>query len=330
MRPLACALVLLCALAAGTAAQSTHVLVVRGIGGDPEYRATFTEWAGSFVTAAGERLGVPAENIVYLAERPEDDPLAGERSTRDNVELAVAEIAQRAASGDRVVILFIGHGSYNRGESRFNLPGPDLSSAEFSVLLDQLADQRVVFVNSTSASGGWLEDVSAPGRTIITGTKTGMERNETVFGGYFVAAFSEDGADVDKDGQISMLEAFQYATREVTRAYETDGKLQTEHALLDDNGDGEGSTEIGEDALDGQLARAFVLGGGAAATPQTDDPVLARLYGERADLERRVTELRAIKDTMDPERYESELEELLLELALKNREIRQREGGTTP
>jgi hypothetical protein len=327
MRFLAAAFVLTAALASAAHGQETHALVVGGIGGDAAYRSTFQEWAATFVTAATERLGIPSENVTYLAERPEDDPLASDKSTRTNIERAVAEIAQRAAPQDRVIILLIGHGAYSRGVSTFNLPGPDLSSTDFSVLLDQLSEQRVVFVNSSSASGGWVKDVSAPGRTIITGTKTGMERNETVFGGYFVAAFDEDGADVDKDGRISVLEAFRYATREVTRSYQSDGRLQTEHALLDDNGDGEGSTEIGEDALDGALARTFLLGATAAVVPETDDPVLKRWYGERADLERRVVELRAIKDTMDPERYDAEIEGLLVELALKNREIRRREGG---
>ena len=308
-------------------AQDSHVLVVRGIGGNDEYRARFQEWANDFVTAVTERLGVSQENLLYLSERHEEDPLAEGPSRREDVEQAFVNLAANTESGDRVAILLIGHGSYTRGESKVNLPGPDITSAEFGLLLDQLDGRRILFVNSTESSGGWVEDVSAPGRTVITATKTGMERNETVFGGFFVAAFSEDVADVDKDGQVSALEAFQYAQREVERTYDTTNRIRTEHALLDDNGDGEGTDELGEDVADGAVAATFVLGRAAEAIPETDDPVLKVLYEERAALEERVAELRTIKDTLDPEVYETQLENLLLDLALKNREVRAREGG---
>jgi hypothetical protein len=308
-------------------AQETRVLVVRGIGGDATYRERFMDWAHAFITAATDRLEIPRDNLIYLAERDGDDAQAQGPSRREDIEKAIAQLASSTATGDRIVILLIGHGSYNQGESKVNLPGPDLTSTEFGLLLDQLDGRSVLFVNATESSGGWVKDVSGAGRTIITATKTGMERNETVFGGIFVAAFSEDGADVDKDGQVSALEAFQYTQREVERTYDTTDRIRTEHALLDDNGDGKGVTELGEDVTDGMLAAQFVLGRIAALIPQTDDPVLKRLYAERARLEERVAELRAIKDTLEPEAYDTQLEDILLELALKNREVRDREGG---
>jgi hypothetical protein len=303
------------------------VLVVRGIGGDDTYRDLFKGWAHEFVTAATERLGIDTKNVLYLSERDRDDALAQGPSRRDNIEQAIANLASTTSPGDRIAILLIGHGSYHQGESKVNLPGPDLTSAEFGLLLDQLNGRDVLFVNSTESSGGWVKDVSGPGRTIITATKTGMERNETVFGGFFVGAFSQDVADADKDGQVSALEAFLYAQREVERTYDTTNRIRTEHAVLDDNGDGEGVSEMDEDAEDGEVAARFVLGRLAAAIPDTDDEVLRRLYEERAALEARVAELREIKDSMDPAVYEIQLEDLLLELALKNREVRTREGG---
>jgi hypothetical protein len=308
-------------------AQETRVLLVRGIGGDESYRGLFTDWAHTFVTAATGRLGIPRENLTYLAERDQDDPLAQGPARRDDIEKAIANLAESTSPGDRIAILLIGHGSYNQGESKVNLPGPDLTSTEFGLLLDQLDGRSLLFVNATESSGGWVKDLSGEGRTIITATRTGMERNETVFGGFFVAAFSEDVADVDKDGQVSALEAFQYAQREVERSYQTTNRIQTEHALLDDNGDGKGVHKLGEEVTDGSLAAGFVFGPPAAAAEVTEDAVLARLYGERAALEERVSELRAIKDTLDPEIYDAQLEDLLLELALKNREVRTREGG---
>lgn len=325
------ALPLLAGLVVGASradAQATHILVITGLGGDTEHSETFKDWADRFIDAAIERHGVPAESVVYLAEKPEGDARSHARSTSDNVRQAVAELSARAEPGDHVFMLLIGHGSYAGGESRFNLPGPDLSAADFALLLDQLSEQKVAFINVSSASGGFVEALSGEDRTIITATKTGLERNDAFFGGYFVDAFAQDGADLDKDERVSLLEAFQFARKEVARAYEQDNRLLTEHAVLDDNGDGKGSGDPGAGQADGALARTMFLASAAhAAARSTDDPVLQRLYEERAASQRRIEELQALRDQMDPERYEARLEELLVSLALKNREIRAREGG---
>lgn len=280
-----------------------------------------------FVTAALDDLGVPQDKLLYLSERHEEDTLAQGPARRDDIERAIADLAANTRADDRIAILLIGHGSYSQGESKLNLPGPDLTSVEFGLLLDQLNGRQILFVNTTESSGGWVRDVSGEGRTIITATRTGMERNETVFGGFFVAAFSENVADVDKDGRVSAMEAFQYAQREVERLYDTTDRIRTEHALLDDDGDGVGVVAFGENVADGALAATFFLGRTAEAVPDTNDDLLRRLYEERAALEERVAELQAIKDTMDPEVYDMRLEDLLFELALKHREIRAREGG---
>lgn len=309
-------------------AQDTHVLLIGGLGGDEQHRQQFLEWGGTFLDAATEKLGVPRDNIVYLGEKPDADPRIADRSSRDNVERRFAEMAARAVPGDHVFIMLIGHGSYASGESRFNLPGPDLTAEDFALMLDQLSDQDVSFANVTSASGGFVAALSGPRRTIVTATKTGMERNESVFAGYFVDAFAGDRADLDKNGRVSMSEAFEFATTEVAREYEADGRIQTEHALLDDNGDSEGSTSL-EEGLDGTLASSLFLGASptAVAAMSTDAPALKELYEKKGTLERQVAELAALKDQMDEDRYEADLENLLVELALTNREIQGLEGG---
>ena len=324
----AAALLACFALPARAASQDTHVLVISGLGGDAAYQERFLEWGASFVDAATTELGVPRENVAYLAEQPEADARISYRSSRDNVERVFAETAATVEAGDHVFVLLIGHGSYTGGESRFNLPGPDLTAQDFAVMLDQLSEQRVSFANLTSASGGFVSVLSAPGRAIVVATKTGMERNESVFGGYFIDAFVGDGADLDKNGRVSLSEAFEFARTEVAREYEADGRMLTEHALLDDNGDGKGSTTL-EEGLDGSLAGTLFLGASrsAVAAMSTDDPVLRTLYEEKVDLERRIEELRAVKDQMEEERYESALEDLLVDLALKNRAIWARTGG---
>ena len=156
-----------------------------------------------------------------------------------------------------------------------------------------------------------------------------------MFGGYFVEAFAsgEEDADQNRDERVSMLEAFVYARARVVQSYETDGLLATEHAMLDDNGDGEGSDEpdpVTGDGADGVVARTMFLTSGSALRAEMafpDDPELQALYQERRELEARVEELRRIRGGTDPEQYRAELETLMVNLALKSREIRELEAA---
>jgi hypothetical protein len=320
-------------------AQETHLVVVVGLGGAEEYRNRFLGWALDLRTAAVERYGVNPGNALILAEDPTMDAAVWDRSTREGVSATLADVADRAGPDDRVLLVLLGHGTSRDGEARFNLPGPDLTAAELADLLGALPTRRVAVVNAASASGPYLQTLAAPGRVVITATRTGRERNETRFGEHFTAAFAGDGADLDRNGTVSLLEAFLFARSETARAYETDNLLLTEHAMLDDDGDGEGTDEPGLDAADGALAASFVLGrpGPAVAeAPETgrsravpSDTALARLYRERDALEARVAELRRLRSGMDPAAYERALEAVLLELAEKSQEIRAREGGTS-
>ncbi len=307
----------------------SHIIIVSGIGGQPQYSDAFHRWGVSMVDAATERLGLPADHIVYLAERPERDAerIRG-RSTKENVEHAFAELAGRVQPTDRIFILLIGHGSGEGEESRFNLPGPDITARELGEQFAKFPTQTIVLVNAFSASGDFVSVLSGPNRVLVTATKTGFERNESIFGEFFVEAFASDGADTDKDERVSILEAFDYARRETARQYEDGNRLLTEHAMLDDNGDGEGSTDPTADSADGALARTLFLDrrGVVAAGSAGGDSVLVALYNEKSNLETRIAELRNLKDQMEEEVYEDELEALLVELALKNREIREREG----
>lgn len=310
------------------AAAPTHLLVVSGISGDPTYGERFHEWAVTLTEAARDRLGVPAEQIIYLGERVERAPdLIRARSTKEGVTEAMTRIAERAGPGDAVVVVLIGHGSMTGDAPMFNLPGPDMSAAELAALLEAFPTQRLVVANLATASGAFLPVLSGPNRVIITATKTGFERNETVFGEFFVQAFRDDGADVDKDGRTSMLEAFDFARREVQRLYDSENRLLTEHAMLDDNGDGEGSAEPALDNADGSLARTTFLAGGSATPTVVDDPELAALLEAKREIETSIEALRRRKDGMTTAEYERQLEALLVDLALKNREIREK-GGT--
>ena len=325
---LAIAMLFVTAAAPPVMGQDTHILVITGLGGDPVYSERFMEWGSALVAAAGEKFGLPADRIIYLGEDPAADPRIQDRSTQENVDRAFTKLVSDSQPGDHIFVVLIGHGSYTAGESRFNLPGPDLTAEDFGLRLDQLSDRRVAFVNLASASGEFVKALSGEGRTIVTATRTGRERNETIFGGYFVDAFTGETADLDKDGRVSVWEAFEFARTEVTREYETSNLIATEHPVLDDNGDGEGSTEL-VDALDGTLARTMFLAADptVAAARATDDPELRALLEQKVDVEQRIEGLLALREQIDQDRYENELEELLVELALTNREIEARTGG---
>ncbi len=185
--------VLYCVLCAAPAfAQQTHLLVVIGVPGDEEHQKKFEKWAASFVDAAKKKDAVPEANITQLADR---------RATKEGVEKAIADIAGRAKPNDTVFILLIGHGSFDGRVATFNLMGPDLSAADYAKLLSKFTSQRVVFVNTASASGAFLPTLAAPGRVVVTATKTGGERNEPDFPEYFVAAYNDDAADRDRTGR---------------------------------------------------------------------------------------------------------------------------------
>jgi hypothetical protein len=307
---------------------ASHLLVIAGLSGDEENAARFHEWAARLVDAARQQHGLAAESVVYLGEDPARDPVRiNGRSTREGIEAAAARLAARARPGDLVFIVLIGHGGSSRGETRFNLPGPDLGAAEFAALVGRFGAQRVAFVNTASASGGFAAALAGRDRVIVTATKTDAERNQTRFAGYFVDAIAGADGDLDKDGRVSLLEAFSYTRQQVAQSYEKDGQLLTEHALLEDDGDGKGSETPGQPGADGVLARTFVLGGGveSGGAAIVTDPALKALYEERRAIEDRIAALRTARGRTDPAHYAQEMEALLIELARKTREIRERE-----
>ena len=315
-----------CALVAGSPlGAQTHVIIITGASGEPKYAASFHATSSALVDALVTQHGLAPDDITYLAENPARDTARIDgKSSKDEVTRTIARVAGRARAGERVLLILIGHGSHGGSESRFNLPGPDLTAAELGVMLGPLSAMQLAIVNTASASGDFLPVLSAKNRVVITATKSSYERNETLFPRFFVAAFTAPGADTDKDERVSLLEAFVYAKREVARAYETDTRLPTEHAMLDDDGDRRGSPEPDPRAGDGSLARRFIVGGPRGATSATaGTPGDSELVAKKTVLEGQVDSLRRRKETMATDAYERELERLLVELARVSQAIRQ-------
>lgn len=321
---------LLAGAAAPAAAQArTHVLIVVGIGGTAEFRESFHAEAAKIYTALVDQHGVAKEDVVYLGETVDVAPeMISDRSTRANVLKVLGEIAQEAGPSDKVLVVLIGHGTESGGEAQLNLPGPDLTPTDFGLAAVAFPTQPLALVHTGSASGGWVEPLAGPNRVLVTATRSSREQNATHFGQYFAEAIAGESSDLDHDGRVSLLEAFMYARQEVERHYQEENELLTEHAVLEDDGDGRGSSDAGLESADGRVASTFSFGRGARTPAQeTTDPVLARLYAERDDIQRRIDELRVVRDALPEDQYLARLEPLLVELALKNREIQERGGG---
>ena len=282
---------------------ATYVLLVTGLSGEPRFARLFDSSAAMIYDAAKGRWGAADSGLMYLGEDPSRDPARIQaRATRENLSARFAVLARRSVAGDLVFILLVGHGSGEGPQSRFNLPGPDVMASDFAGWLKGLDGRTVVLVNAGSASGDFLAALAGPGRVIITATKSAMQRNETIFAEHFARGLTSDAADGDKDGRISLFEAFTWAKGEVARGYERRNLLATEQAQLTDS----------------VLARTVAFG--TAAAPS--DPRIAVLWAERRALEGQVDALRRRKGMMDSAAYDRELERLLLEIATRTAAIR--------
>jgi hypothetical protein len=304
---------------ANAARAQTQLVIVSGLGGQPQYTKSFVELSTALARAARERWGVPDSSITWLGDSTAARA-TGYRglSSRDNIDRTLARLAERPGN-EQVALVVIGHGSGEGEDTRVSLPGPDMTTRDFAKVLARFGARRVAFINLTSASGDMLQLLAGPGRVVVTATKSAFERNESQFARYFVDALTRDGADTDKDGRVSVAEAFQYAQQETRRFYEAEGRLASEHAQLAD---------------DDQLARRFFLAGGpvvvsaAAAPSRAADPRLSPLFAQRQALEDELRALKRRKGTLTTEAYERELERVLVAIALKGREIRRAERGS--
>src|SRR5262249_28105344 len=239
------ALAILMATVGPAFAGERYALVVTGASGGPQYAKQYDAWRTSFVNLLRDSWNYPDDHVVVLAEK-EGDGVA--QSTRENVRRVLADLRTKATKDDVLLVLLIGHGaSANSDEAKFNLVGPDLSAAEWADLLRPIA-ARLVFVDTASGSFPFLERLAGRGRIVITANDSAAQQFETVFPGFFIKAFDDDSADLDKNGKVSVWEAFVYASDGVRRWFETKGQLATERALLDDNGDAQGREADGKGA----------------------------------------------------------------------------------
>lgn len=305
-------------------------LIISGISGEETYAKQFDKWTNDLRTGLLERLAFAPDHVTVLNEKGTN---GATRASAEEVRKAFASLRSAVRADSHVFIFFIGHGTFDGKIAKFNLPGPDLSTQDYAALLKDFPSRHLVIINTSSASGEFIKPLSAPGRVIVTATRSGMEQNATRFAEYFIAALtskkSEDvkadaetngaEADADKNGRVSVLEAFEYAVKLTDEFYKQENRLVTEHALLDDNGDGTGHQKA--EAGDGALAKTTYFDSLPAQLAGGDEE-LKKLFAEKSRLESEVEQLKARKEQMKAEDYEAALEKLLIELAQVNQKIK--------
>lgn len=284
--------------------------MVVGAAGTPEYAAQFAKWAGLWEQACAKSS---ARFIAIGLDKGD--------GASDRVSLQETLAKQSEQSSGALWLVLIGHGTFDGRTARFNLRGPDVSAGDLAEWLKPM-QRPVAVIDTASSSAPFLKELSSPGRIVITATKSGFEQNFTRFGRYFAEAIVDPGADLDKDGQTSLLEAFLSASHAVSEFYSAAGRLATEHALLDDNGDGLGTPaewfrgirpvqKARDDAsLDGYRAHQIHLLYSQDETAMSPD-----LRARRDQLELQVMELRDKRATLAEQEYFSQLEPLLREIA---------------
>jgi hypothetical protein len=286
-------------------------VIINGASGEAAYAKQFEHWTNELSSVLSERFGFDGKQVKVLPEK---------QATAEEVKRTFATLKTQLNTNNILFVFFIGHGSYDGKESKFNLVGPDLSASEYNVLLSSLPTRRVVVFNMSSASGEFVKSLAAKGRIVVTATRNGQETNATRFAGFLIAALNATDADTDQDGHTSVLEAFVYANRLTADFYNRAGRLATEHALLDDNGDGVGHEKI--EAGEGLLARATYLDS-LSVDEAAANVATAKLFKERTRLEGEIEQLIARKGSMPEAEYEATLERLFVELAKVNRSIKQ-------
>jgi hypothetical protein len=269
----------------------THFVVVGGLGGEKAYEERFVAQVRDMSTLVQAAAGDAAR--VRL--------LSGQGATREAIRAELEAVARAASAEDVVVVSLIGHGNMDGADYKFNVPGRDPTCHELRQWLDGVPARGQLVVLATSASGACVAPLAREGRVVLAATRSGTERNATVFGRYFVEALRDPAADRDHDETVTGLEAFRYTEQKVQRFYADEKRLATEHPTMSSEG-----------------AERFVLARRGTAATRAAIPALD---DRKTALEDEVRALKGRKAELPREAYLDELERVLLELARVQEQI---------
>jgi hypothetical protein len=293
-------------------------LVVSGASGGPDYAKQLAGWRQAIQSALTTRFGFAPAQIVHLVDETARE--AGTPATAENLRTTITTLKGRMGKDDLLLVVLLGHGTFDGQQAKFNLVGPDLTADDWASMLGGLPGRQVV-VNTTESSAPFLEALAAKGRIVITATETTAQKYATVFPDYFVKALGDVQADLDKNGRTSIWELFASSSGAVARHYTERAQLTTERAVLSDTGD---KTGVRADATGpvGTMARSFYLDRDSAA--ESADPAVRGLVERRRALEAQAEALIQKKSGTDPTAWAAEFETLMIELARVSRDIRQK------
>jgi hypothetical protein len=298
-------------------AETRWAVIISGASGGEKYAEQMATWRSDLRSALVDRYGFKAEHVKLLVD---EAAKAGDRATTANVRSLFTEIKKAGSKEDFVLVVLLGHGTYDGDVAKFNLVGPDMTARDWNEVLSGVQG-RLALVNTTEASFPFLETLSAKGRVVITATDSAAQKYATVFPEYFIKAMKEASTDLDKNGRTSIFEVFSAASAAVKQHYEQRGQLSTERALIDDNGDSKGR-EAAAEGPDGGLARIAFLD--AETVSETTNPELANLIKRRRALEAQAEEHKQLKGVMPDTEWNAQFEKLMLELAQVSAEIRKK------
>jgi hypothetical protein len=314
---IAAALATLVLLPVSAAAETRWAVIVSGASGGEKYAEQMRDWREGLRSAMVDRYGFKAEHVRLLVD---ESVATGEKGSAENVRKLFAEIKKGGTKDDFVLVVLLGHGTYDGDIAKFNLVGPDMTAKDWTDMLAGVQG-RMAVVNTTEASYPFLESLTAKGRVVITATDSAAQKYATVFPDYFVKAIREASTDLDKNGRTSLFEVFAATSAAVKQHYEQKGQLATERAVLDDNGDGKGREATAE-GPDGGVARISYLDAENAA--EAASPELAALAKRRRTLEMQAEEHKQLKGVMPDAEWNAQFEKLMLELAQVSAEIRKK------
>ena len=302
---------LLCLIAAAPLLHATtYYLTIAGLGGTPEFETQFSKWASE--TERALHASDPSAHVTTLS---------GAQATRSHIQSELARLAGEIQPGDAFALMLIGHGTYDDTDYKFNLPGPDITGAELASLLDRIPTKHQLVVNMTSASGASLAALAHKDRIVITATKSGNEKNVTLFARYWIEALRDPEADANKNGVVSALEAYRYAERKTAQFYESEKRIATEHAMLDDNGANDGARDPSPANGEGMVAASFAVVRFGGAQSASLAPAKQQLLHKKEDLEAQIDRLKYQKAALPEEEYKKQLTALLLDLARTQAEL---------
>jgi hypothetical protein len=279
-------------------------VTVAGLGGEPDYQTRFDGEAADL-----DKIFKSSGSGVHVYT------LFGKDATRAKLLSTLQQVATAAKVQDDFVLVLIGHGAYDGIEYKFDLVGPDISGEQLAEACNHIASRRQLIVNTSSASGGSVAALQKPGRAVIAATKSGTEKNATVFARYFVEALQDPAADLDKNDAVSALEAFQYADRKTAAFYTDQKRLATEHAQFEDSGKGDPVRTASTDNGEGRMLGGFTLVRFGTSKTAALDPAKRDLLAKKEDLLRQIDILEYQKAAIPPPEYKSQLSALLIQLS---------------